>query len=218
MYLLHAPKGGKPEIEIVFIHGLQVSDFGNAYWETWTTVDENGERHCWPMTWLVEEIPQARILSLSYDSSALRTRTQGRMDSYIVGESLLTEMVDFAAIGQSGCPLLFVCHSLGGIVIKEVVKMAAIQRRTDGKNQKFLNSIIGFHFYSTPHDGSRLADLASSIPFLKRGPLVKILELVNDDLGRLNKEFKSIAKSDFGDKWKYSVVAEKCATTCVSIQ
>jgi hypothetical protein len=205
VYLLREPSEGKPEIEIVFIHGLQLSAYNDAYWETWTTVDEKGEKICWPMTWLAEEIPQARILALSYDSSALRTRTQGRTDSYLVGESLLAEMVDFGDIGQSGCPLLFVCHSLGGIVIKEIVKMAAFQRRDNEKIQKFLKSIIGFHFYAT------------YVPLLKQGPFVKTLEVINDDLGRLNKDFKSIAKKDFGDKWKYSVVAEKWATTCVSI-
>jgi hypothetical protein len=215
VYLLREPSEGKPEIEIVFIHGLQLSAYNDAYWETWTTVDEKGEKICWPMTWLAEEIPQARILALSYDSSALRTRTQGRTDSYLVGESLLAEMVDFGDIGQSGCPLLFVCHSLGGIVIKEIVKMAAFQRRDNEKIQKFLKSIIGFHFYATPHDGSKLAGLASYVPLLKQGPFVKTLEVINDDLGRLNKDFKSIAKKDFGDKWKYSVVAEKWATTCI---
>ncbi|KAG0631201.1 hypothetical protein M758_1G234900 [Ceratodon purpureus] len=214
VYLLYEPKG-TPEIDIVFIHGLQLSQYKDAYWKTWSTVpkDETGKEICWPQTWLSEEFPNARILSVSYDSSAVRTESTGREDVYAVGESLVQEMVDFGKIGQH-CPVLFVCHSLGGLVVKQVVLQAYNQHGSEEKYKNFLENIRGFHFYATPHDGSKLADLANAlpIPFFKKGPMVNHLKVLNDTNGRLKSNFERITNQVFQNKWKFTVVAEQNAT------
>ncbi|KAG0592294.1 hypothetical protein KC19_1G240000 [Ceratodon purpureus] len=213
VYLLHEPEG-TPEIDIVFIHGLQLSEYKDAYWKTWTVpVDGTGEEICWPQTWLSEEFPNARISSVSYDSSALRTESRGRGDVYVVGESLVAEMVEFGQIGQQR-PVLFVCHSLGGLVIKEVVIQAYRQHHDEEKYKNFLNNIRGFFFYATPHAGSKLADLAIALPLpSEKGPMLKHLEALGDTNSRLDSEFKTITDlPEFPNKWKFSVVAEKNAT------
>jgi hypothetical protein len=210
---------GLPEMEIVFIHGLQISDYREAFWKTWVAGkrDGDGKEVIWPLAWLGKEFPRARILSLSYDSSALKTNTTGRMDGYALGETLVQEMVELAKVGQqSNCPVVFVCHSLGGIVVKWIVMQAhARQSGTDGpKYVSFLQNIAGFHYYATPHDGSKLADLASYLP--KMGKMVKELEVINDNLGRLNGEFEQVEKEHFANKWQFAVIAETHKTVYVS--
>ncbi|KAG0562989.1 hypothetical protein M758_9G185400 [Ceratodon purpureus] len=213
VYILSEPAGDSPEMEIVFIHGLQLSDYREAYWKTWVTSgkkEKDGKEVCWPVTWLGKEFPRARILSLCYDSSALKSSTTGNMDGYILGESLVQEMVVMAKVGQqSDCPIVFVCHSLGGIVVKSIVLQADARKsgKSDGpKYAKFLQNIRGFHYYATPHDGSKLADLASYLP--KMGKMVKELEVINDGLGRLNGRFEQLEKDHFANKWEFSVIAE----------
>lgn len=140
VYSLSEPTPGPPEIEIVFMHGLQFSDYKDAFWRTWIAgeKDEDGNEICWPKIWLGGHLPRARILSLSYDSPAWRTDTQGLMDAYRVGETLVQEMVGMANIGQQkNCPVVFVAHSLGGLMV-EVVSKAEGKFRKDLEYQNFL--------------------------------------------------------------------------------
>jgi hypothetical protein len=209
-----------PTVEIVFIHGLQLSGFKDAYWKTWIVRGEDGNElpnvNCWPMTWLAEEFPGARILSLSYDSSAVKKVDQGMMDVYALGEKLVQEMVGIARVGQHNCPVVFVCHSLGGLVVKKIVCTANSKFSRDQRYIDFLQNIKGFHFYATPHDGSKLADLADKVPFLKKSALVPFLKVINDHIGRLNQEFEQLVDDNFRNVWEYAVVAEANKTTFVS--
>ncbi|KAG0570311.1 hypothetical protein KC19_6G153100 [Ceratodon purpureus] len=206
VYLLSEPEGRKPDIEIVFIHGLQFIDHSDAFWKTWTAAskDQDGKEVCWPMAWLAEDFPGARILSVSYDSSAIKTPETGRIDLFLAGETLLQSMVDLNAdVGQRGCPIVFVCHSLGGLVAKQIVLIAHTKFSKERKYVDFLNNIGGFHFYATPHSGSILA---SYVPMWRnKGQMMKSLEVINDDLGRLNTDFDRIASAK---EWKFAVVAE----------
>ncbi|KAG0600688.1 hypothetical protein M758_11G053700 [Ceratodon purpureus] len=208
VYSLSEPKAGPPEIEIVFVHGLQFSDYKDAFWRTWIAgvKDEDGTEIFWPKAWLGDELPRARILSLSYDSSAWRTNKQGLMDAYVVGETLVQEMVGMAKVGQhKNCPVVFVAHSLGGLMVKEIVCKAQGKFRNDLKFQNFLQNIGGFLFYATPHDGAKLADTAAKVPNM--GEMVRLLGVINKELGRLNSQFKQIAAEEFAGKWEFVVVA-----------
>ncbi|KAG0600690.1 hypothetical protein M758_11G053700 [Ceratodon purpureus] len=217
VYSLSEPKAGPPEIEIVFVHGLQFSDYKDAFWRTWIAgvKDEDGTEIFWPKAWLGDELPRARILSLSYDSSAWRTNKQGLMDAYVVGETLVQEMVGMAKVGQhKNCPVVFVAHSLGGLMVKEIVCKAQGKFRNDLKFQNFLQNIGGFLFYATPHDGAKLADTAAKVPNM--GEMVRLLGVINKELGRLNSQFKQIAAEEFAGKWEFVVVAVTHVTEFVS--
>lgn len=48
------------------------------------------------------------------------------------------------------------------------------------------------------------------------GEMVRLLRVINKDLGRLNSEFERIAREQFAGKWEFSVVAETHATQLVS--
>ena len=212
LYLLHQPEG-VPQVEFVFIHGLQLSDANNAWWTTWAR--KGAKSKCWPKTLLVQRFPKAQVFSLSYDASAIKPATSGKPDSYALGEKLLHSM-KIAGIGQRNRPVVFVCHSLGGLVAKQIVVTGYRHFRQDEKVQNLLNNIRGFFFYATPHSGSKLADLCSNLP--RMSPLVDHLKLINDGLGRLNSEFEKITKLDeYKDTWKFLAVRETEVTSVVSI-
>ena len=203
------------EMEIVFIHGLQLSDYDEAYWRSWIAgeKDKDGREICWPMAWLGEEFPRARILSVKYDSCVLRTNTTGTMDGFSLGESLAVELVEWANIGQQkNCPVVFVCHSVGGLVVKEIV-IQAHRKCEEAKYVNFLENIGGFQFYGTPHEGSKLADLAARLPYM--GEMVDLVKVINKELGRLNEEFARIERDHCRNRWRFSVVAETHKTRYV---
>ncbi|KAG0604013.1 hypothetical protein M758_10G137000 [Ceratodon purpureus] len=197
VYSLHEPEG-KPEVEIIFIHGQSKqgisTPYEKAYWTTWLARDGSSD-NCWPKTWLAEKFPRARILSVSYDvNRALKSPESGTMDIYLVGETLVQEMVfPGVGIGQNGCLVVFVCHDVGGLIAKQIVVMAHEKFQTNTEIRKLSYNIKGFFFYATPHGGSKFVEMVSEI-------------------GRLNSRFEHIQREVFHNKWKFKVVAEAHAT------
>lgn len=150
VYNLSEPKPpSQVEVEIVFIHGLQLYERSDAYWTTWMG-GKDCKEFCWPMEWLTRDFLGYRIWSLSYDSTAWKGSDKGNVDLYAAAETLLQGIVEHAHIGEHECPIVFVCHCLGGLMAKEIVKLAFEKRP---KYENFLQRIRGFFYYSTPHHG-----------------------------------------------------------------
>ncbi len=57
-------------------------------------------------------------------------------------------------------PLLFICHSLGGLLAKQILRTSS--DATDPHKQSVVNQTRGVLFLATPHSGASLASLASS--------------------------------------------------------
>jgi triacylglycerol esterase/lipase EstA (alpha/beta hydrolase family) len=216
VYCLHEPEG-MFEVEIVFIHGLQLTkdDLTNAYQKAWLVRDGTKDE-CWPMTWLPKKFLNARILSLSYDASLWRTSTTGMMDLYLVGESLVQSMTSQeSGIGQNDHPVVFVCHSLGGLIAKQIVVVGHHQFSNDKRVCKLLGNLKAFFFYATPHQGSKLANLVGHLRFLFKSPLVEYLEVMNPKVGRLDSQFEEIRQNVGKGAWKFYGVGETHATSYV---
>lgn len=78
----------------------------------------------WPKSLLPGELPNARILTFGYDSSVVdweRTVSQNRGGNHAWG--LLTALATYRERSETvGQPIIFVYHSLGGLVCEEVEK------------------------------------------------------------------------------------------------
>lgn len=212
VYEFHRPDDGqRMEVEIIFMHGLQVrpEDLKCAYYKTWRTRDGT---EVWPETWLKEDYSNARILSLAYDSSAQKMREAGNMGPFLLSETLLEQMVlPGVDIGQNGCPVIFVCHSLGGLIVKEIV-LRCHARKECKEYQNLLLNLKAFFFYATPHQGSDLAHgtltkLVQSFPFVHTSTLVEYLKPNASARAQTHSEFLSILH-DTNKDCKFFVVAE----------
>ncbi|KAG0632504.1 hypothetical protein M758_1G332700 [Ceratodon purpureus] len=220
VYLLSEPSNGAPNLEVVFIHGLTDEHYHDAYWRTWTV--GNNDRECWPMKFLKADFPNARILSVCYDSSLFVTGVAGMLDLYAAGVALVSALVERpVSVGQNNCPIVFVCHCLGGLLAKMIVLHANGEvHRHQPEYKNFLHNIRAFQFYSTPHQGShlgcsesRLADFAWSIFRKPKSELAKALKVINDDVGRLNGDFDALRDcQEYHGFWVWSTVVEKNET------
>ncbi|KAL2645185.1 hypothetical protein R1flu_012772 [Riccia fluitans] len=147
---------------------------------------------CWLNTWLVERFPQARILSVSYDSGSRESDSQGRVDMYLIAENLVSSLVDLAGIGQI-CPVVLVGHCVGGLVLKAICLRASqcTALSTCGQRlyKQFLQNLRGAFFYSTPHSGTYIPVRA---PTDGGGPLLEYLHLLNKSSARINDEFMKL--------------------------
>jgi triacylglycerol esterase/lipase EstA (alpha/beta hydrolase family) len=90
-------------------------------------------------------------------------------------------------------PLIFIAHSLGGIIVKQ----ALISARVDPKHQSINEHTIGIVFLGTPHRGSQtaayaslLANIATFVMNVQRPSLLQALKLNSDELLKLTSNFR----------------------------
>jgi hypothetical protein len=112
--LVKKDPGAKGIVDIVAIHGL------NGHYEnTWTTKREDGT----PVNWLTDLLPKhirnARIMSFSYNSRVQFSKSTS--DIFVFADQLLEQLLAVRSTAiEEARRMVFICHSLGGIVFKQV--------------------------------------------------------------------------------------------------
>ncbi|MEA5621951.1 esterase/lipase family protein [Nostoc sp. UHCC 0251] len=156
--------------DVIFIHGLA----GHA-WGTWHHQDRRDRSDCdfW-FTWLQEDLTNKGIdvgvWTFGYD--AARSQFSGSAMARFDQASNLLEFLQVQGIGER--PVIFVTHSMGGLLVKEVLRTAQNFPR---QGQAIIEQTKGIVFLATPHTGSHLAKLIEHIRILAR-PTVNVQELM----------------------------------------
>lgn len=140
VYEFYAPSG-VPEVEIVLFHGLQFDAAEDAYGKTWLGMDDD-----W-IVWLSKEFPFARIIFISYNSSADKSYVYGKLDMYTLAENLVNDLIldSKSNIGQN-CKVVLVGHCLGGLVLKELMLRSNGKKHLldSGNYDEDIESLNGF--------------------------------------------------------------------------
>lgn len=97
-------------VDIVAVHGIN----GDAF-KTWAA-GEGGPS--WLQDFLPQDLPGARVFSFGYNSHVLFSRARGDVNSF--ARALLAHLVTARAGKLQSRPLVFLCHSMGGLVVKQV--------------------------------------------------------------------------------------------------
>lgn len=115
---------------------------------------EDGQREVfWPRDLLKEDFPTARIITFGYNSritQGFKATSQSNIFSH--AKNLLYEL-ESKRRGAPDRHLVFIVHSLGGIIVKEALRRSEVD--PDLKLRKILNSTTGIFFFGTPHRGSK---------------------------------------------------------------
>ena len=104
-------------IDICFVHGLT----GNRD-STWTASKQSKP---WPAMLLPSKLPHARLLTWGYDAYVVQASvtSKNRLTDHAV--NLLIDLTnDRDSCNTSLRPLIFVAHSLGGLVCKEAILLS----------------------------------------------------------------------------------------------
>ncbi|WIV60718.1 alpha/beta hydrolase [Amycolatopsis nalaikhensis] len=127
-------------LDVVFVHGLD----GDAR-KSWSAKRRGS---FWP-EWLAEDVDLMSVWSLGYDAASSRWLGHA-MPIQDRAINLLAQL-ESHGIGQR--PLCFVTHSMGGLVVKEMLLHAA-EGRAD--YAEFATAARGVVFLATPHTGSEV--------------------------------------------------------------
>ena len=148
--------------DVIFIHGLN----GNArdYW-----CREGKSENYWP-AWLAEDLPNIGVWSLGYENAAFRARIFPFLRRFGYwgfamplsdrAKSVLLQL-ETATLGER--PLVFVTHSMGGLIVKQLIRTAN-EAQTESYWKLILKNVRGVCFIATPHVG---ADLAKWISYFR---------------------------------------------------
>ncbi|KAK4233048.1 P-loop containing nucleoside triphosphate hydrolase protein, partial [Achaetomium macrosporum] len=177
-------------VDIVFVHGLT----GDRE-KTWTASDASEP---WPKALLPSELPTARVLTFGYDAYVTDWRgmvSQNRIANH--AWNLLTSLVSYRERDDTNeRPIIFVCHSLGGLVCEDALLTS--RQRTEPHLHNVLRLTRGIAFLGTPHHGSGLARwaelLSRSIGIIKQTntQIVEVLKRDSEVLARIQDGFHTM--------------------------
>jgi pimeloyl-ACP methyl ester carboxylesterase len=137
---------GPKTANVIFLHGL-----GGDAKKTWEATKD--EASLWP-AWLAQDIEGLAVYSVGYEASVsgwngsameLTDRAANVLNLLLVKPNLET--------GQ----LIFAGHSLGGLVIKQVLRKAADEATDRAAALSFIERVRKVAFLATPHVGADLA-------------------------------------------------------------
>ncbi|XP_046526369.1 protein SERAC1 isoform X2 [Equus quagga] len=201
VYVLHPQyRTSQPiKADVLFIHGLM-----GAAFKTWRQQDaeqqgptdeasEDEARHttCWPKTWLARDCPALRIISVEYDTSLSDWRARCPMERKSIAFRSNELLRKLRAAGVGDRPLIWVSHSMGGLLVKKMLLEASKKPEMN----TVINNTRGIVFYSVPHHGSHLAEYSVNIRYLLF-PSLEVKELSKDSpaLKTLQDDFLEFAK------------------------
>ena len=156
----------------------------------------------WPRDLLPRAFPQARVVTWGYDvqiEGLLAATSQASI--YHHAENLLSDLVMLRKLDAAKSkPLIFIAHSLGGIVVKDALSLS-------GHASTVINAVlpatIGVMFLGTPHHGSGAASLGRkafevSKLFFKKPNLqvLRGLETNSETLERISRSFGQIFSTE----------------------
>ncbi|TGO85470.1 hypothetical protein BPOR_0393g00010 [Botrytis porri] len=140
-------------VDIVFVHGLEGAATAGFL------ENEEGPEKLWLYDLLPKSLPTARILTFGYQSDAISLiNSRGSVISTYT-KSLLESLTAFRVPHQEASlslsrvapsrPLVFLAHSLGGLVVQKALIVASTGARADFFAIKRSTSAI--LFFATPH-------------------------------------------------------------------
>lgn len=184
--VLYEPNG-TVAADVVFIHGLT----GDRE-RTWTHPKAEGP---WPKLLLPQCLPDMRVLTFGYDAYIFRPRkavSNNRISDH--SADLLNALIEYRTAANSlARPIVFVVHSLGGILCKDAFLKS--KNPFESRLRDLYESTNAIAFLGVPHSGSSLADLAK-LPAAWLGRLTKantkllsVLRTESEILSRIHEEF-----------------------------
>ncbi|KAI0444937.1 hypothetical protein F4803DRAFT_560587 [Xylaria telfairii] len=143
-------------VDIIAVHGLNPLNKESHAEATWTY-----EGKLWLRDFLPKRVPRARICLFGYNSNvAFGSSVAGVREQ---GENVLNHVEQIRADSPRR-PLIFVCHSLGGLIIKR----ALVHAKSDATYNQIWESTFGLVFFATPQQGGNHAGFGDLIAGIAR--------------------------------------------------
>ncbi|ETV80235.1 hypothetical protein, variant [Aphanomyces astaci] len=181
-----------PPIDVVFVHGLRGHPFGT--WRTdmgvsGTDVDMLERSTMWPEAFLMRDLhPDSRLVTMGYDAGMSKWSSPWRALTLDERAQVMLDALNAARIGANDRPVIFITHSMGGLLVKEMLWRAEVG------GQELARRTAGVVFMAVPHLGANLAKLNNDAlrKLIQAHPATKDLNANNARLMALNAAFERL--------------------------
>ena len=178
---------GQKRGNVVFVHGL-----GGHPFDTWRHSPDSDT--FWPL-WLAEDVPGLAVYSLGYISPP--TNWIGTAMP-LLDEAAHTLRILLNSEDLTTGPIIFICHSLGGLIVKQVLR-SGNEQRASPEVDAFFSRVQQVVFIATPHTGSGKATLIERLGFIAWGSdSARDLVANKSELRDLNFGYRELAKNRIG--------------------
>jgi hypothetical protein len=176
------PGGGtNVRLDVLFLHGLTGDPF-----DSWTA---GATKEYWPK-WLYDDIEGISVYALGYPASIFTKWAKKEMDLHERANNMLERL---AAENIGARPIAVVCHSLGGILAKEMLRTSK-ECNDDGWKSIADQTRLAV-FMATPHTGVSLAAAVKVISPRLSSTFVELLSNDSGYLTNLNQSYRDLANS-----------------------
>ena len=166
--------------DVIFVHGL-----GGDARGTWHPHGKSNDNDFWP-AWLGEELSDMGIWSLGYEVEPFKWK--GNTMPLVDRATNTLAVLDSHEIGDR--PLIFITHSLGGLLVKQMLRHAWDYGTPEWK--LIVEQTKGIVFLSTPHSGSNMANWIKYIGgILQTSVSIDELEAHHPRLRELNQVYRN---------------------------
>ncbi|KAF2231160.1 hypothetical protein EV356DRAFT_519023 [Viridothelium virens] len=220
----------KPSLDVIFVHGFtghpertwthKRGDPGHQANEDDETAEQpskirklgqfskshpEGPRPAiyWPRDLIPMTLPNSRVLVYGYD-----THIRHKLGPPASQSTVYDIAWDFLVALEAGRradasrPMLFIAHSLGGIIVKEMLRRSSSCRQLQSHLNGIFKSTVGIMFFGTPHGGAdprgilqRIAEMVFKIAgFSVNEQIVNTLLPTAERLRELRDEFGLMAQ------------------------
>lgn len=181
-------EGDNASVDIISIPGLGSHPIGSF----------KGEDGVWIREFLPEDLPSARILAYGYDTSILDRNTKQSISD--LAKAFLSSIRAFrSATKTSQRPIIFVAHSLGGLLVKEALYIAMMGSENP-ENRDFFKSSYGLMFFGVPNLGLNNKSLMQIVAGGLNEQMIKDLQVNDEDheptqfLSTIKQKFKQCCR------------------------
>jgi predicted alpha/beta hydrolase family esterase len=132
--------------DVIFVHGLMGDARG-----TWHPQGKKDDKQSW-LFWLGQDLPDIGIWSIDYEVEP--SAWLGNAMPLTDRATNILELLNVNDIGDR--PIIFVTHSLGGLLVKQMFRTASDRQDKEWKN--IVKKTRGIVFLATPHSGSNITN------------------------------------------------------------
>ncbi|KAI1825244.1 hypothetical protein F4861DRAFT_538149 [Xylaria intraflava] len=158
------------QVDLIAVPGLASHPIGS--WKSPSSQD------VWLRDYLPTAFPKIRVLMYGYDTSLLRSTSKMTVEE--MGGALLSQLRAFRGHSNSSRrPIIFIGHSLGGLLVKEAL-LQARDKSGDNQHAELFEACSGLLFFGVPNLGLRNEPLQSIVKGQPNEQLINYLVVDGD--------------------------------------
>ena len=144
----------------------------------------------WLRDRLPRDVPQLRSLIYGYDTKIFKSHSFQDLDD--IARSFIESLKEIRRTSASTNSLVFLAHSLGGIVLKRALVL--LVRDSNDEERKLFESVKGLIFFGVPHKGMEISHFLAMVAKQPNEDLInRALSPDSILLSELDAEFASIS-------------------------